>query len=449
VKEATSMRALKVQIADSAANARRELVFTKSPVNIGRNELNELHLQEPFVSYWHGLVRFEGESIQYVDLGSTNGTLAEGRRLAKGEPIDVKEGQDLVIGSLTLRFQLAEALAQAPARRGQTLFGERAALLGGGEGPAVAPPAPAPAPTPAQRPTSQQLFREYSDYRKAYLAFHQNIAARLKSVTGAERQEELTRLVGRFPALSQEQPFQALLAELGLVDLKAPTWIREAPARTEGAPATPAPVERPAPPDSGPDRLAELLREFVTAYGAAEPAGGPEAVLGRLAEVLEAFAKGFLELKRGQAQLGEELSVRTFSESSGLQAASSPKELLGYLLSARDEAGRLFELTRAFTDVMVHQVALVNGMRAGVKALLARLSPERLSAEADRDGVRLGGMALPGGVWPLRSLARWARYQAEHHLLNDEEHEMSATVFGRDFARAYMTIARGRAEGER
>src|SRR5207247_9227333 len=59
------------------------LRFAKSPIRIGRNQLNDISLDDPFVSEWHGTIRFDRQSVAYFDLGSTNGSLLEGQRLAK------------------------------------------------------------------------------------------------------------------------------------------------------------------------------------------------------------------------------------------------------------------------------------------------------------------------------------------------------------------------------
>ena len=47
-------------------------------MRIGRSELNDLPLREPFVSTYHALVRFDDESATYVDVGSTNGSALDG-----------------------------------------------------------------------------------------------------------------------------------------------------------------------------------------------------------------------------------------------------------------------------------------------------------------------------------------------------------------------------------
>ena len=69
----------------------RKVAFVRSPVRLGRNALNDLQIDEGFVSQWHAVIDFDGQETHFRDLGSTNGTLMDGRRLdvfsnTPGEP---------------------------------------------------------------------------------------------------------------------------------------------------------------------------------------------------------------------------------------------------------------------------------------------------------------------------------------------------------------------------
>src|SRR5690348_1235584 len=98
------MLSLRVRVEDLAGGRTTEHAFRKSPVHIGRNELNELVLSQGFVSMWHAIVRFDQDVIEYVDLGSTNGTLLNGVRIGDRVPTEIKPGTDLRIGSLRLHL---------------------------------------------------------------------------------------------------------------------------------------------------------------------------------------------------------------------------------------------------------------------------------------------------------------------------------------------------------
>jgi predicted component of type VI protein secretion system len=101
---------LEVQIKEpTGGGANRTLRFPQSPVRIGRNQLNDISLEDPFVSEWHGIIRFDERSIAYFDLGSTNGTMLDGKRLAKNVGVELSATSRLQLGRLELVVSLAEA----------------------------------------------------------------------------------------------------------------------------------------------------------------------------------------------------------------------------------------------------------------------------------------------------------------------------------------------------
>lgn len=91
---------LEVRIKAPPGGTNRTLRFTKSPIRIGRNQLNDISLDDPFVSEWHGTIRFDQGSVAYFDLGSTNGTELDGKRLAKNVPMELSEASHLRLGLL-------------------------------------------------------------------------------------------------------------------------------------------------------------------------------------------------------------------------------------------------------------------------------------------------------------------------------------------------------------
>ncbi|HVR61519.1 MAG TPA: FHA domain-containing protein [Polyangia bacterium] len=106
---------LEVKIKAPAGGPEQTLRFSQSPVRIGRNQLNDISLQDPFVSEWHGIIRFDPDSIAYFDLGSTNGTLLEGKRLTKNVAVELTDTSRLQLGLLELAVaRVEEAPPPAP-----------------------------------------------------------------------------------------------------------------------------------------------------------------------------------------------------------------------------------------------------------------------------------------------------------------------------------------------
>jgi len=104
---------LEVRIKAPQGGVSRTLTFTKSPIRIGRNQLNDISLEDPFVSEWHGTIRFDERSVAYFDLGSTNGTELDGKRLAKNVPCELTASSRLRLGLLELT--IVPPLSETPA----------------------------------------------------------------------------------------------------------------------------------------------------------------------------------------------------------------------------------------------------------------------------------------------------------------------------------------------
>ena len=66
---------------------------------VGRSRLAHLRLTEPQVSAEHAILCWTGREWEVHDLGSTNGTLVNGRRLAPGERVALVKGAELVFGT--------------------------------------------------------------------------------------------------------------------------------------------------------------------------------------------------------------------------------------------------------------------------------------------------------------------------------------------------------------
>jgi hypothetical protein len=86
--------------------AGRRVEIDASPVVLGRGKDCNVVLDDPSVSRRHAEVRLEPEGHWVVDLGSTNGTEVNGRRVDRAK-LDV--GDVITIGQTELRFERAGA----------------------------------------------------------------------------------------------------------------------------------------------------------------------------------------------------------------------------------------------------------------------------------------------------------------------------------------------------
>jgi ABC transport system ATP-binding/permease protein len=99
----------------------REVPLGKQPATIGRAPTNDVVLTSRFVSGRHARIEPDGAAHRIIDIGSTNGLLAGGKRLPVNSPLLMADGDVLRIGdpatgnfvTLTYRNAAAVRVAQA------------------------------------------------------------------------------------------------------------------------------------------------------------------------------------------------------------------------------------------------------------------------------------------------------------------------------------------------
>jgi predicted component of type VI protein secretion system len=286
-------------------------------------------------------------------------------------------------------------------------------------------PAPAPAPLSAgataavERALSDaalDLDLLYASYRGSWEQLRSQLSQLLGPMDAASRAAAARRIVDRYPEASREPQFRELAGTA-------------APSPSAERVAAPAPWPAAS---GGASEAEQLLTAFAESYlPPSASIRGPEdtqAFLGRLAEALEAFSRSFVEMRKGYEEFGKQMGVRTVHGDGPVQRARDPRQLIAALLDPAQH-GRAGELQAAFADYMVHQVALLNGVAEGAKAMLAQLSPEDIEARAPQKS-----------MWPMKGQALWKAFEERWHRLVDEEDAISDALFGREFGKAYTAM---------
>ncbi|AKF86412.1 type VI secretion system protein [Myxococcus fulvus] len=291
----------------------------------------------------------------------------------------------------------------------------------------VAPPPPAASSNGLQG-SIQQLVPLYNAYRNAWQSLHESMVRQAGTLPEADRASLVAQLQRRLPGVAHEPQFGQFARSLGV-----------ALPQSSGGNSQVTPV--PAAPGGG-NRLdvmaRELLGQFVRSYlpgsKGLESGADIDRFLDRLADVLETFGRAFVELRQGHDQFGQEMAVMLARDVTPLSKSRNTREVLRYLLDwkAPDSAARVQELMGGFVDVMIHQIALLNGMREGVKDLLQRLLPGELEGSK-------GGSFL-SRLWPFQASRKLKRLEERLRTLMEEERELSAVLFGPEFAKAYHAI---------
>jgi predicted component of type VI protein secretion system len=394
---------LLVRVDDLQTGASQQYAFDRSPVRIGRNPMNDLVLDAGFISQWHGVARFDERTTEYIDLGSTNGTLANGTRLEKHTPIQVAGNVELRVSSLRFfcwrgvvpeRVSASRPVVRPLGPHSSLIIDaeKRARLIGEGE-------------------TSlalKELLPLYQQYRTAWSNLMAGVRRALSQMPRHVQDAALVRMQREMPELAGEDEFRLLAADHQIA-------LSGTAALSAGA--------------------AQILSEFAKALVPGlmlSSLADVEKLLARAATLLETSARAFVELRKGYEQFGAEMAVGLINEPTPLHLSKDPAEVLRYLLDPNaDVSARVQELTSAYADIMIHQVALLNGMMEGVRSLLQRLSPSEIERE----------MAARRRRWlPFRAGALWRRFVERHREFSEEDRQLSAAVFGTDFARAYAAV---------
>src|SRR5690242_20006444 len=101
--------ALVARVIDKQANQALDATFERFPVRIGRNQINDLHIDRPYVSQFHAAIDLRDRQIFVKDLGSTNGTSVKGQRLMRDAPVDITSAPEITIGPIQILLALVEA----------------------------------------------------------------------------------------------------------------------------------------------------------------------------------------------------------------------------------------------------------------------------------------------------------------------------------------------------
>ncbi len=189
--------------------------------------------------------------------------------------------------------------------------------------------------------------------------------------------------------------------------------------------------------ESRPDAMA--LDAFLAGCGLdgkVAPEALPEDVHRVAGTLLRIVIQGLMDLLRARSQLKNELrmdmTVLGAMENNPLKFGVTAEEALCHLL--KPEPGYLggeAAVREAVDDLIAHQVAMISGMQAALKAVLARFDPEALERRAEK-------LYPIASHMPLQRRARLWNLFVQHYeeTVRGMEEDFVA-MFGRRFAECY------------
>jgi len=419
----------------SPSEGRRGETVTKEyhlrpPINIGRSAENQLQINNHFVSGNHARVEEIAGRIYVSDLGSRNGVLvqqgAERARIAAQTLHEVSPaGFEFYLGS-DIRVSVEPEQAPMPHPPGEVAPAHR---------PRFAPSGPELSGLGDGLPALPELGRPIRDLPPLELP-----PAAFQADDGGLSLPALPRRsAGGEPERLQRPPRQ------------------DAPLRGF-EPVKPAYGRRPDQAQHG--RSVELktgsfelslellalqgLREIVaslTPGRTLDTQGDVARLVSRLHNTLEVVCRSFLSLRDGHARFLSGLHMPRSAQYDqarvALDTARDPAGVASQLLDFREEAPEPGQALEAILkELSLHQVALLDGLMQGIRALLEELSPETIAQEVES---RRGTPRLGRGERAL-----WEEYCARYQRFADDG-EAFARVFGAEFTSAYRAYRRSHA----
>jgi type VI secretion system protein ImpI len=405
---------VRIAIRDEQSGDVRARAFSRLPVRIGRNPLNDLQLDEPFISQFHAVLEVDEQGhLALRDLGSRNGTMIGGQRVPSNERLGLgsSEASFSVLG-LTFEARLA-AVTNDGAPGSPRAGGKQPKFLAAtmmGDAMAVAAMAGLP-------PSAGKIEEQARETRASLDRLQELLAAELPRMQQGARDMVVAKVRTTCSEALESPKMKGVLGSLGMFDLGAGRSVVDA------------------------------LRAFAAGYSRPEAAPVTDDDLRRFIDklqvVLGVFLKTFIPLRDGHRQFESGLNLgrntgrtRAFDgQAASVSSARDATTLAHALFDPRDEADTASrQVEETFADLMIHEVALLGGVMRGVTALLKELSPAEIERALDGKTHKIDVGASWG--W-FRWRALYRIFATRHADYADEEKKTYSKIFGAEFAEAY------------
>ncbi|MCL6284986.1 type VI secretion system-associated FHA domain protein TagH [Ruegeria sp. 2012CJ41-6] len=160
------------------------------------------------------------------------------------------------------------------------------------------------------------------------------------------------------------------------------------------------------------------------------------ATMGRMGRVLRAMISGLREILMTRTSIKSEFRIdQTMIGAGGnnpLKFSISPEQAIEAMVKPRVRGylGSEEATKEALDDIKAHQVAMITGMEAALKGVLARLDPEQVAGKIETSG------AL-GSLFRGKKARYWEVYEKMYAEISDQAENEFHDLFSREFARAY------------
>lgn len=443
----------------------RPVTMKGKSLTVGRGAENDMVLPDPdkMISKHHCTLEETGGEVVVIDLSSNGTFLNYGKVPLGGTPTPLNDGDILTLGRYELLVQItargaAELASPYPPQpvpapsRGVAAGLDPLNALGDDDdflNDLLGPSSDLTGPSGVKRPQpgDDGLLPPLEEADLALFPAEPSTPAH----SGASRPAHSAAVHDHFapraatgPAIPDDWDDDMLSP--AAPDPADPFALPEVPSPPEPLPDLDPPVAAPLAEEAPPVRAAPTptedaaARAFLKSVGAGEiDIGATDLVptLSRLGHVLRIMVEGLREILMTRSSIKSEFRIEHTRIAAGgnnpFKFSVSPEQAIeamvrpnvrGYL-DATDAA------TEALRDIKAHEVAMITGMEAALKGVLARLSPQALESRLQPSG----GLS---GLMTNKKARYWEIYQTMYSEISDQAENDFHELFAREFARAYQ-----------
>jgi predicted component of type VI protein secretion system len=381
---------IKIVVSMSGSNEpMSEHSFDKEAITIGRTLGNEIVLPdvERKVSSKHAKIENKGGTLHILDLGSTNGSFLNGKKIDANHPVLLKNGDRIGIGSFQLLIHATPDHVESTTRHVD--------------------------PTKAAEKIAEALSQVYakhvsSDPEVRRAALREAIRDRLRIAGPDNGRTVLTLVRNRFQSggAAKSDPAQDL-------ELRRQEELYR----------------------SGYQVMSHLSSHFLgdSNFESAEQVERFGRLIEQALEVTLEWVANCLKGRREfENQFSADLTMVFSKEGNPLKSASGAQDMARYILdwrSARELAQSKAPLENAFKDLTMHQLGLLAGVQDCMKALLVKLDPKQIEATAT---------AQSGGLFKNKFQKTWELYAQSHKEMFEENSKLFNELIYPNLRKGYL-----------
>jgi type VI secretion system FHA domain protein len=404
------------QSQDAAVQSRS---FEKPIVTIGRAATCDVALKDVqrVVSSRHAEIRRKEDQFVLIDMGSTNGTFLNDRRITAGGEHPLQDGDCIGIGRFRLTFRDSQEVLRQQESPGEP----RAAISV--EAPRIE--------------CDQAMDRLVYLLRRAYPGFSPRgddgcvpdiaelLRCNLRSFPEKHAKDLLRVIKEKFPtANSKRVPSDGKAPKLSISSQKG---------------------------SGGIEPTSQLFSAIVRRYcPTAEMPLSPEIsskFLARLAHVLDVTFDSLADALKGRREFQRELEVdatRILSWNPNVIKRLETEQEIGRVLL--DPTGKEIsderledELREVFQDLLLHQIGLLAGMQECLRGLLKEFAPAIFEREGGGQTSKQAASFF-GGAQARRNSTAWEAFKRKHEKFSEEEVKLFETILAPYFVRGYLAV---------